>query len=321
MSVVVLDEAGMVGTRDLAELAAMPARPAPSWCWWETTPSFPRSPPGEPSGRSHRRLGAIELSENRRQQHQWERDALLAIREGRPREAVEAYLAHGRIHVGEDAEAAKRALVADWWQATRAGDDAIMICATRAEAEDLRAGRGRYERLPGRSAAAPWRSPAARSAAGDRVMALRNDRLLSVENGLRGTVVGVDRGRGVELQTTSGRRVMLPGWYLAAGNLTYADAITAHKAQGLTVDRAFVLGTRGLSREWGYAALSRARGDTRLYLEIERARGRDLDELGGPHEQGGADALGRLAGDLSREQAKELAREREPPGLSCGLER
>ena len=110
------------------------------------------------------------------------------------------------------------------------------------------------------------------------------------------------------------------GRYLDAGHLTYADAITAHKAQGLTVDRAFVLGTGGLSREWGYAALSRARGDTRLYLEIERARRRDLDELGGPYDQGGADALGRLVGDLSRDQAKELAREREPPGLSRGLE-
>ena len=61
MSVVVLDEAGMVGTRDLAELARHAEDAGPSWCWSATTPSCQRSPPGSRSGPWPRRLGALEL--------------------------------------------------------------------------------------------------------------------------------------------------------------------------------------------------------------------------------------------------------------------
>jgi hypothetical protein len=42
--------------------------------------------------------------------------------------------------------------------------------------------------------------------------------------------------------------------------------MTAHKAQGATVDRAWVLGSDACYREWAYVALSRARAGTRLYL-------------------------------------------------------
>lgn len=42
--------------------------------------------------------------------------------------------------------------------------------------------------------------------------------------------------------------------------------MTAHKAQGATVDRAWVLGSDAAYREWAYVALSRARAESRLYL-------------------------------------------------------
>ena len=44
-------------------------------------------------------LGALELADNRRQEHGWEREALLAIRAGPGAEAVAAYADHGRVHV------------------------------------------------------------------------------------------------------------------------------------------------------------------------------------------------------------------------------
>src|SRR5439155_4596014 len=43
--------------------------------------------------------------------------------------------------------------------------------------------------------------------------------------------------------------------------------LTGHAAQGLTVERAFVLGAgEARLQEWGYVALSRARTQTRLYV-------------------------------------------------------
>ena len=82
---VVSGQRGRHGGNARPRRAGAPRRrePAPSWCWWETTPSCPRSPPGEPSARWRQTLAALELSQNRRQERGWEREALVAIREGR----------------------------------------------------------------------------------------------------------------------------------------------------------------------------------------------------------------------------------------------
>ncbi|MDQ6846711.1 MAG: helicase C-terminal domain-containing protein [Candidatus Dormibacteraeota bacterium] len=58
----------------------------------------------------------------------------------------------------------------------------------------------------------------------------------------------------------------LPAEYLEAGHLRHGYAITGHKAQGTTADRAFVLGDEAIYREWGYMALSRGRAENRLYV-------------------------------------------------------
>jgi hypothetical protein len=44
-TVLVVDEAAMVGTRKLAPLLAMPSGRGPRWCWSATTASSPPSPP------------------------------------------------------------------------------------------------------------------------------------------------------------------------------------------------------------------------------------------------------------------------------------
>jgi ATP-dependent exoDNAse (exonuclease V) alpha subunit len=84
--------------------------------------------------------------------------------------------------------------------------------------------------------------------------------------------------------------------------------VTAHKAQGLTVERAFVLGGDEVYREWGYTALSRARDATRLYLVGgEPARELVLDDPGGRHAAERREPLEELAADLARSRARELA--------------
>ena len=120
--------------------------------------------------------------------------------------------------------------------------------------------------------------------------------------------------------------IELPADYLRAGHLTYGYAITAHKAQGMTVERAFVLTGKGIDRQWGYTALSRARAETRLYVAHERSDlGYECDELGGRHVLGDRDPLDRLAADLARDRSQEaalerlLGRERLPPELGRGL--
>jgi ATP-dependent exoDNAse (exonuclease V) alpha subunit len=107
---------------------------------------------------------------------------------------------------------------------------------------------------------------------GDRVLCGRNDRRLSLLNGDLATVTGVDlsaRTLTVHLDR-GGQRIEVPACYLDAGYLDHAYAMTAHKAQGATVDQAWVLGSDAAYREWAYVALSRARAGTHLYLVGER---------------------------------------------------
>ena len=106
-----------------------------------------------------------------------------------------------------------------------------------------------------------------RSKRGDRVVTLRNDYDLDVRNGTLATVTKVHPRRGeLTIRTDAGATQRLPAAYLDAGHVDHGYAITIHKAQGLTVDRAFVLGSDDLYRELGYVALSRGRLSNDLYL-------------------------------------------------------
>src|SRR5207248_3894637 len=81
-------------------------------------------------------------------------------------------------------------------------------------------------------------------AVGDRIVCLRNERRLGIANGTRATVTAVDvSARAVSVERDDGRRLTLPAAYLEAGQVAHAYALTGHKTQGLTVERAFVLAT------------------------------------------------------------------------------
>jgi len=139
---------------------------------------------------------------------------------------------------------------------------------------------------------------------GDEVMTLRNGRGLGVIDGSRGVVENVDVSAGeLEVRLDGDRVATLPTEYLEAGNVTHAYAITGHKAQGLTTDRAFVLGDDSMYREWGYVAMSRGREENRLYIVMGDGGGRD--DVGGaierPHE------VDQLVRSLERSRAKSLA--------------
>ena len=79
-------------------------------------------------------------------------------------------------------------------------------------------------------------------------------------------------------RTDDGRAVRITGEGLDAEHLDYGYALTVHRAQGATFDRAHVLAAGG-GRELGYVALSRARDHTSIHAiadNLEQA-GEDLN--------------------------------------------
>jgi ATP-dependent exoDNAse (exonuclease V) alpha subunit len=261
--VLVVDEAGMVGTRQLARLLAHAREQEVK----VVLVGDPRQMPAIEAVGLYtslaEQLGAIILDTNRRQTHRWEAEALDQLRHGDVHAAVEAYRQHSRIVTDDTADAHRERLVGNWWHHTRAeGGDSIMSALRRTDVTDLNmrartrlAGVGELWGLPDDTVVQ----------AGDRIVCLRNDRRLGVVNGTRATVTWVGGDGSIVIEHTRGL-TRVPAAYLDAGQLTHGYAIIGHKAQGLTVDATFVLGSDALNREWGYVAMSRGRRSNRLYI-------------------------------------------------------
>jgi hypothetical protein len=211
--------------------------------------------------------------------------------------------AEGRVVVAESGADVREALVDDWWTAASAGEHAVMVAARHRDVAELNA-RARQRRLTAGLVNGPELVVDERAfAGGDQVVCLRNDHRLGVVNGTLATVVEVNRDdRSLVVETNEGARRELPAWYLEEGHLDHGYALTIHKAQGMTVDRSFVLGSDRLYREAGYVGLSRGRLSNHLYVS-----GPDDEEVEHHLADEPAPDVERVAGWLGCSAAKQMA--------------
>ena len=259
----------MVGTRQLAQLLDHAQRRQVKVVLVGDPHQLPEIDAGGLFSALATRLPSVELTANRRQRQEWEVDALAQLRHGDIDHALDAYRDHGRVVTASDADALRERLVGDWWDTVdRLGSTStIMVALRRTDVADLNArARARLaaaDRLTGPTID----TPGGPLQAGDRIVCLKNDPRLGVVNGTRATITAIDpESRAIRATGDDGDTLVLPAQYLDDGHVTHGYAITGHKAQGLTVDHTFVLGSDALYREWGYVAMSRGRHTNRLYL-------------------------------------------------------
>jgi conjugative relaxase-like TrwC/TraI family protein len=266
-SLLVVDEAGMVGTRQLARLLDHAEAQSVKVVLVGDPKQLPEIDAGGLFRALTTRLPAIELTDNRRQSHGWEQQALDELRHGDPDTALATYRQHGRIRTADTAQQLRDRLVDDWWDTARHDlPGSLMIALSRDDVADLNH-RARTKMLAeGRLTGPAITTNGVQLQAGDRIVCLRNDRRHGVVNGTRATITRVHlRDRTVEAVDDRGVRLELPAGYLDAGHVTHGYAITGHKAQGLTCDHTYTLGNETLYREWGYVAMSRGKLTNQLY--------------------------------------------------------
>jgi hypothetical protein len=143
---------------------------------------------------------------------------------------------------------------------------------------------------------------------GDIVLVTRNDYRHQIFNGTRATVTDVDpQRRELSLQTDDTRTLTVGVGWAADHGLEHAYAMTVHKAQGLTVDHAFLYGTGALTREAGYVGMSRGQRENHVYaLPRDFARTADSDSRYiGPVEDGRV--MAELVERLERSRTHSLA--------------
>jgi hypothetical protein len=283
-TVLVVDEAGMVGSRKLGRLLEHAHHAQAKVVLVGDDRQLAAIDAGGGFRALRLRLGASELTENRRQHQAWEREALELVRDGLVEEAVASYRAHDRVVAADSKPAATLALLQDWWTAWQEADEdptqeVVVLAARRVEVDrintlcqELLTGRGR---LGGERLLVEDRQ----LAVGDRVVCGKNAMgELGVANGSRGIITALDpqaRTLTIRLDGTDGREATLPGSYLDGRGreernrrVDLAYATTGHRAQGLTRGRALVRLTGGEDVNWLYVQLSRARQDTRLYAVV-----------------------------------------------------
>jgi hypothetical protein len=283
-TVLVVDEAGMVGSRKLTRLLEHAQQARAKVVLVGDDRQLAPIDAGGGFRALRLRLGASELTENRRQHQAWERDALDLVRSGLVEEAVAAYQAHDRVVAADSKPAATLALLQDWWTAWQQvdhdpGQEVIVLAARRAEVDRLNTACQELLAAQGRLGQERLLVEDLKLAVGDRVICGHNAIAeLGVANGSRGTITALDphaRTLTLRLDGADGRTVTLPRAYLDGRGrgernrrVDLAYATTGHRAQGLTRGRALVRLTGTEDVNWLYVQLSRARQDTRLYAVV-----------------------------------------------------
>lgn len=274
--VVVVDEAGMVGTRQMMRVAAKLREIGAKLVLIGDPGQLQPIEAGTPFRDLIERYGAAKLSEIHRQREAWQRHASRDLAEGRIEDALKAYDANGSIHRRDGQESALAALLEHYLtdretfgpyptQLAFAHRRKDVFALNQAIRRALRMSDGPepeaiFETETGPRAFAP----------GDRIVFTRNDKGLGVKNGMLGTVEAAGAGEiAVRLdgEGLSSRRMAFdPRRYR---HIDHGYAVTIHKSQGATVDRAYVLASRGMGDALIYVAMTRHRDALSMYLSAD----------------------------------------------------
>ena len=265
--VLVIDEAGMVGTRQLERVLSHAAEAGAKVVLVGDPQQLQSIEAGAAFRSIHERHGGAEIREVRRQREDWQRDATRDLATGRTGEAIHAYDGHGMVHAAPTREQARDDLIGRWDRGRQASPDQshIILTHTNDEVRALNeAARGRMRKAGdlGDDVRLTVERGERSFASGDRVMLLQNERGLGVKNGTLGTIVEISE-RSMSVRTDDGRGVSFdPKDY---DRIDHGYAATIHKAQGMTVDRTYVLATPGMDAHASYVALSRHRDGLELH--------------------------------------------------------
>jgi ATP-dependent exoDNAse (exonuclease V) alpha subunit len=210
------------------------------------------------------------MRNNVRQRDPGERQALLEVRHGDIDTALDWYLTNGRLRI--DAEQLPMLdQVTDAWAAdTAAGHDTVMLAWRRSTVAQLnRFARAKAEEM-GLLAGEDLVAPGGRLyAQGDQVVTLAPNYRGDLVTSQRATVAAVDhQTQSLTIETDDGRITVLTGEEIDADHLDHGYAVTTHRAQGATADRAHFIAEGG-GRELAYVALSRARHHTTVWTTAD----------------------------------------------------
>jgi conjugative relaxase-like TrwC/TraI family protein len=269
-TVVVVDEAGMADDTNLARLALAVERSGASLVLVGDHRQLAAVGPGGALAALLHRRGdlVVTLDESVRQHDPAERAALVELRDGDVAAAIAWYAANQRIHIKPNRLETVVSMTDAWAADLAVGHDTALLAWRRLDVADLnRLARDRWEQL-GHLLGDDVKVNGGRFyATGDRLVALAPNPEAGIVTSEPLTVIGVSTDAMV-VRTSDGRDVTIIGDGLDTRHLDHGYALTVHRAQGATYDRAHVLAAGG-GRELAYVAMSRARDHTSVHATAD----------------------------------------------------
>ncbi|MDA9537429.1 Dtr system oriT relaxase [Bradyrhizobium sp. CCBAU 21362] len=267
-TIFVLDEAGMVASRQMALFVETASKAGAKLVLVGDPEQLQPIEAGAAFRAIVERIGYAELETIYRQRQQWMREASLDLARGRTAQALSAYRQQGRVFGSELKAQAIDNLIADWNRDYDPSRSTLILAHLRRDVRALNemARAKLVERgLVEQGHAFRTEDGERRFAPGDQIVFLKNEGSLGVKNGMIGKVVAakpaclvVEIGEGEDR-----RRVEVDQRFYR--NIDHGYATTVHKAQGATVDRVKLLATLSLDKHLTYVALTRHREDVALY--------------------------------------------------------
>lgn len=294
-TILVVDEAGMVGTRQMAELVEAVAKAKAQLVLVGDERQLQPIEMGNPFKAIGEIVGRSELTDIRRQNDSWARDAVKDFAFGRAAEGLKAYAENELLFIRESRTDAIKKMVGDWTkERTQNLKESLMLAGTKADVRKINslAQEERIKRQELKTADSVLIDKQ-KIFVNDRIVFTKNKKTLGVKNGEFGTVKEIDPLlKTMKITLNNGNRVKI--WLPSYDSIQLGYAVTTHKAQGVTVDRSYILAGGSMQdRELSYVQMSRSRTQTKIYAE--RA------EVG--------DTIAELSKTMNRSRQKNIAQE------------
>lgn len=278
-TVFVLDEAGMVSSRQMALFVGEIVTSGAKLVLVGDPDQLQPIEAGAAFRAIAERTGYAELQTIYRQRDAWMREASLDLARGRVAEALKTYEANGKLCPSRFKADAVTALIDDWNRDYDPTKSTLILAHLRRDVRtlnDMARARLIERGLVAEGHGFQTEDGVRKFAAGDQIVFLKNEGSLGVKNGMIAHVVEARPGWFAALvgEGDDRRRVEVDQRFYT--HVDHGYATTIHKSQGATVDRIKVLATLSLDRHLTYVALTRHREDVGLYYgarSFEKAGG------------------------------------------------
>ena len=273
-TILVVDEAGMIGTRQMQELLSLVSERKAKVVLVGATDQLQPIDAGRAYGGIVEAVGDISMNEIIRQREAWARRMVQDLRVGNSFRALQELEERGQLFIGQDRDEAIEQLVVDWKQhIARLSnlENTMCLAGTNIEVHRVNLRLQRERLLAGQLGTKSIEVDETRFFVGDRVMTTRNNTKLYVQNGSLGVLTDIE-GTNISIRLDSGFQIEIDtSEYM---HLSLGYCFTTHKSQGTTVSDTFILtGDSMTDREMSYVEGSRARRATRLYSDVLSAEG------------------------------------------------